>query len=189
MIDHLEARALTANYGVAHIYFDYMEQDEQKAVHVLASLVKQLASQMSHLPVELEVLHDNLSPKDKRPIIDELYTVLLATFKSFTRVFFIFDALDECHHQNQRKDLLPLFHRIATNQVNLFVTSRPHPEDIHESFQGNKVTKIKLLAKEEDITIYIQGKIDESPRAKRLVRQGKSQEKIISELIGCAKGM
>lgn len=119
--------------------------------------------------------------------MEELYTALVVTSKSFSRVLFVFDALDECEQKIQRKELLPLFHRMGKDGISLFLTSRQHPEDIQESFSG--ITKIELTAKEKDIQSYIQTRIEENPRTKRLVRQGGCEERIISELIDCAKGM
>lgn len=164
-----------------------MGQDQQKPILILASLVKQLASQLLDLPVELEALHRVLEPREKRPTIEELYMVLLGITSKFSRVYFILDALDECDQDKQRKGLLPLFHRMGKDGIKVFVTSRPHPEDIQESFKD--IAKIKLLAKAEDIESYIRQKIDENPKAKRLVREGKCEDRIISELIDCAKGM
>lgn len=127
--------------------------------------------------------------KGKRPDFKELYAALLTTFKSFIngQVFLIFDALDECGQDSQRKDLLPLFHRLGDSDAKVFVTSRHYPEDIQESFC--EVSKVELEAQAEDIGIYIRQKISENPRASRLVRQAKCQDKIISELTECAQGM
>lgn len=187
VIDHFEAQAPTKNFGVAHIYFNYNEQYQQTPVRTIASLVKQLAYRLQYLPAEIEALYNRLVSGAKKPTLEELYGVLLAVSKSFTQVFLIIDALDECDPDDQRKDLLPLFHRIGKSGVNLFLTSRQHPEDVQESFQN--IAKIELSAKEEDIRIYVQQKIDGSSRARRLVRQGKIEDKIISELVNCANGM
>lgn len=188
VIDHLEERAPTENYGVAHVYFDYMDQDRQKPIVILANLVKKLAYKKPSLPAELERLYDTLQPQNKRPGFAELYTALLKTSKAFNRVFLVFDALDECNQDNQRRELLPLFHQLATHGtgINVFVTSRPHPEDIQTSLHG--AAKIELSAKAEDISIYIQERIEENPRSKRLVGQA-CKGRIISELVDCAKGM
>lgn len=187
VIDYLQDRQSRENYGVAYIYFDYKEQEDQRPIHILASLVKQLASQLPHLPKEVEDLHDKLRYQGKRPGLEELYATLLVTFQSFGRVFFVFDALDECDPQSQRKKLLPLFHRMAGDGASIFLTSRQYPEDIRQSFGDAK--KINLAAKEEDIRTYIQEKIGENSRAERLIGQGDCKERIISELIKCAKGM
>lgn len=169
------------NYGLAYVYFDYMEQAQQTPSLVLASLVKQLNCQLSYLPMEIELLRKIITPSD-----EDLYSAFLATLKVFSRAFLVFDALDECS-LDQRKALLPLFHRLEKVGISVFVTSRPHPEDIQSSFQD--VAKVKLSAKQEDIEIYIEQKIDEDPRAKRIVGQGKCKDMIISALQDCAKGM
>lgn len=191
VIDHLQVQSPTASNGVAYIYFDYMNQDRQKPTYILATLIKQLASQVSHsescLAPEIEKLYNTLQPKEKKPTWEELYTTLLAISKKFNRVFLVFDALDECGQDDQRKHLLPLLHLLAGHGISLFVTSRPHPEDIQYFLL--KAPKIELSAKEEDIRVYIQQRIHENPRAKRLVGEGKCKDKLISELANCAKGM
>lgn len=60
VIDHLLDQGPKANHGVAYIYFDCMERDQQRPIRVLASLVKQLAGQTKPLPVEIEALYDKL---------------------------------------------------------------------------------------------------------------------------------
>lgn len=123
----------------------------------------------------------------RKPKLEELYVALVATFRSFDQVFLVFDVLDECGEGTQRKDLLPLFHRIGENGANVFVTSRQYPEDIQESFRDS--VKIEFLAKAEDIEVYIKEKINENPRARRLVKQGKCQDRRVSELSECTRGM
>lgn len=189
MIDHLQEQALAANYGVAHFYFDYKERDRQRPIDVLASLVKQLARRIPYIPTDIEALHDKheLDPEERAPTFEELYASFLTVSKSFTHVFFILDALDECDKNNQRRELLPLFHRMGRDGASLFLTSRQYPEDIQESFRG--ISRMELSAKQEDIRIYIQGKINENSRAKRLVQQAKCEDRIISELVDCSQGM
>lgn len=171
---------------MAYIYFDFKEQEQQRPIRVLGSLAKQLAYQAKYPHTEIEGMHDRLEHQGKKPSTDELYASLLLASKSFSYVFLVFDALDECDPIH-RKELLLLFHRMGSNGVNLFVTSRQYPEDIRVSF--NSAPTVELLTSEEDIRAFIQERIDEDPRARRLVLQGSSKDRIISELIDCAKGM
>lgn len=189
VIDHLETLAKSNNYGMAYVYFDYKEQDQQRPLRVLASLVKQLACRVPapHLPTEIEALYDNLSKEKKNPTLEQLYTTLIATSRSFERVFFVFDALDECDEENQRMELLPLLHRMGNDNINVFLTSRKYPEDIQDSLGDGP--RIELAAHEQDIRKYVEERINQYPRAKRLFRQGKCKETIISGLVDCAKGM
>lgn len=187
MIDYIQKEKSAAGFGVAYIYFNYKEQDQQLPTYVLASLVKQLASQLPRLPKEVEDLYDQLKPKFQRPTFEALRNAFLATSKLFIRTFVVCDALDECHPENQRRQLLPLFHQMGKDGVNLFLTSRQHPEDIQVSFRYS--AKIELCARGEDIEKYIKQQINDHPRAKRLVLQAKCEHRIISDIISCSKGM
>lgn len=186
-INHFDEEATAKNYGVAYTYFEYKERGRQTPVNILASLVTQLASQIPELPAEIEKLHSKLESRGKKPMFDELYNALVATFKSFDQIFLIFDALDECDPKSQRRELLPLFHRMRKSGARLFVTSRQYPEDIQESFHDS--AKIELIPKKEDIRIHIQQRIDGDGRARRLIQQAKCQDRIISELVDSSQGM
>lgn len=187
VINHLKDRAQTKNYGVAYIYFEYHERSQQKPVDVLGSLIKQLANQITHLPKDIEELHNRLGVTKEKPTLQHLQTILLATVKSFSQTFLVFDALDECDQKTQRTDILSLIHHLKGNGINIFVAGRQYPEDIQLSFHGS--TRIELSAKKEDIEIYIHQKIDENPRASRLVGQGEFRGRIISDLTDSANGM
>ncbi|KAF8246653.1 hypothetical protein K440DRAFT_683829 [Wilcoxina mikolae CBS 423.85] len=190
VIDYLRNRALAAQYGVAYIYFNYKEQDQQKPVDILASLVKQLAHQSLRLPAHLEELHDKFTQGEyegKRPTYKELYTALIETSKSFAQTFIICDALDECDRQEQREILLPLFHRMGERGIRLFMTSRRYPDDIEDSYRH--VPEIEIFAHEDDIRRYISQRIDANPRARRMIRGSEREESIMSELVNAASGM
>lgn len=187
VIDHLLDEAPTSHYGVAYVYFDYKERDQQQPVKVLASLVKQLVLQIDEIPAEIEALYDKLERQQKRPKLTDIYAMLLVVIKSFSQTFIICDALDECDQDDQRRELLPLFHRMGNDGINLFLTSRRHPEDIQDSLQGS--AQVELSAQAEDITSYVEQKINDNPRARRLFGQGNLKDRLISELTGHTKGM
>lgn len=180
VINHFRARAQA---GVAHIYFNYKEQDSQKPIQVLASLLRQLANRVPDLPIVVGKLYE----KSERPTMDELYVALLEVSKSFTQVFFVFDALDECDLEGQRREFLLLFQRMGEDGICVFLTSRPHPEDLQASLCD--ASKIELSAQGEDIVAYIKGKIKGNSRARVLVQSAECQDMIISGLVESAKGM
>jgi hypothetical protein len=97
-----------------------------------------------------------------------------------------FDALNECNQHKQRTALLPLFHQLGQSGVNLFITSRPYPEDIQESYHD--ITTVELSADESDIRSYIRETIDQNQRAKRLVKSAGCEENHLPAR-NCAKGM
>lgn len=126
-------------------------------------------------------------PERKKPTIDELYVALLEVSELFARVFFVFDALDECDPDGQRRELLPLFQRMGKDGFCVFLTSRPHPEDIRAALCD--AAKIELAAQGQDIVAYIKGKIEGNSRARVLVQSAECQDMIISGLVESAQGM
>jgi hypothetical protein len=183
--------AETVNYGLAYIYFDYREQNRQEPEHIIASLTKQLGSQTLGLPIEIQELHDRLTPTRERPTYEELFTALLSTFESFDRVYFVMDGLDEIKDLGKRKKFLDLCHRISKYGVRFWFASRKdeHSADIEASMDEAGAARIELRVDQGDIKKYISERIDDTPRAKRLVQQGKSKDKIIDALAMCAGDM
>lgn len=98
MIDSLRVEAKINGYSVAHIYFNYKEQEQQTPTKALASLVKQLAYQARYVP---DALEKHCDERQKEQLaIQKLYISLLDISERFTKTFFIFDALDECDQVN-----------------------------------------------------------------------------------------
>lgn len=147
--------------------------------------MKQLASQIHSLPVEIEHLYNTLEPTGRTPSFDDFYRILLVAKNAFSRVYLIFDAIDECAEENQRKEILQLCHKMAQDGMKLFVTSRPHASNIQESFKY--VAKIKLKAEKEDIESYVKQKINENLRSRLFVSRVKN--KVISDLVECSQRM
>lgn len=167
-------------YGVAYVYFDYKDQDQQNLTSVLASLGKQLAHQTHQsLPKELEYLYDELSYQQQRPSLEQLYKILLKLTSFFDKTFIICDSLDE--YQGRRKELLLLFHRMEGNGIRLFLTSRENCNDVKESFQNS--AKIKLCASDKDLASYIELKV------RGLDVPAEYKPGVVSELTTCANGM
>lgn len=137
----------------------------------------------------IEELHRELENEGRRPNLDQLYESIrqLACSKEFNRVFLIIDALDECDQDSQRDDLLPLFIRMGADGINILLTSRPSPHDVQTRLRD--AVKIELSAHEEDIRMYIEGKIERDLMTKELVEQAKCKEEIIKQLVDSSKGM
>lgn len=188
VIDRLKSiTASSANCGLAYIYFDYIEKNRQRLVDIMGSLIKQLSTQALSFPDEIRELYSNSQRERRRPNLEELYRVFLTICATFSRVFLVFDALDEWDQDDGRVYLLTLFQRLlGGHQIRIFLTSRPYSEDIQRYF--NHAPKVEISAHQEDIGIYISKKVGENARAGRLIRQGKCENKIFFKLAECAKG-
>lgn len=175
------------DYAVAYVFFDYMERDQQQPKNVLYCLITQLACQTRSFSNLSRKLWSRLKDRQREPTLEKLSANIIEISKSFDRVFLVLDGLDECDQTKQRNDLLPIFHALAKGNISVFLTSQIQPGDIQRSL--HMVPKIDLSAKDEDIRIYIEQTIDSSPRAKRLLEQGKCRDKFVAELTACAGGM
>lgn len=178
---------------MAYIYFDYQYQEKQNQFNVLSSLIRQLLDRIPHLPTEIEKLYDGSKRNGIQLTLENLFPALLAIIDSFEKVFFVFDALDEIEgdKNESRINFLSLFHRMGDHGINLFLTSRPHPQDIRVSLCT--ASTIKLIPSAGDIELYIQN-IYQHPRAAHFIEEGKSAnmlapDVLTSDILKCSKGM
>ncbi|KAJ6201088.1 LOW QUALITY PROTEIN: hypothetical protein J3E72DRAFT_413051 [Bipolaris maydis] len=155
-----------SNYGIAYIYCNFKRQDEQTLEDLLAS---QLAQARFSLPQTVRSLHDRYESMKARPSIDDIKMAL----HSFSRVFILVDALDECRvNDSCRAKLLSQLSELQTNcGANLFATSR---------FEGD--TWLEIRASEQDIQRYIEAHIDELPHPDL-------QQEISSKIVKAVDGM
>ncbi|KAI5842108.1 hypothetical protein DFP73DRAFT_608354 [Morchella snyderi] len=189
-LNHIASRS-PDHIGIAFVYFNYKERAQQTPGLVLCSLIHQLSSQLPTIPASLESSYHYLVQRNQTLSADAATArkVLIEILNLFKRVFLLFDALDECDEEGQRRLLIPILHELGMSGASVFVTSRSYPLDIVQSFSATSgVVTITLAAQEEDLKIYIERKIDGSPHARRLISPN-VKEDITKRLVECAKGM
>ena len=188
MIDHLIEQPDPGGFGVGHIYFEYQEQKQQTVLSVVASLAKQLLSQIPStvFPKDIETIYQE--KKAHHPSADDLTDILLSMPNRFThRVFIVCDALDETD-QHEREKLLPLFHRLKDSGFALFLTTRPHPVDVQESFQDGSI--IELSPKIHDIRRYVEERLSANPGFQGIQQASSGlNNRTVSKIVDSAAGM
>ena len=105
---------------------------------------------------------------------------------SFSRIFIIIDALDECEECNRcpARFLSAIFTLQAKTAVNLFVTSR-HVPNIEQEFIGS--TSLEIRASSDDIRRYLQEHV---PELQSCVSKNHDLQKIIiDKIIDAVDGM
>lgn len=150
--------------------------------HLLASLVKQLARNRPSLPESLKTFHR----KQIRLSADEILETLRSVTSTYSRVFIVVDALDECQVSDgcRAKLLSELFALQTQYGVNIFATSRFIPE-IAERFKGNLT--LGISAKDEDVQRYLDGHMSQLPAFVR--RSSELQEEIKTGIVEAVSGM
>ncbi len=161
MIDHL----LSTGVGVAYYYLE-RGAENQSAEDIFECLIKQLAQQVSELPLELlDTLEQLLNQRDS---YDRLVEVLALLSHHFRRLFLVFDALDKCKI-TEKKKLLESFQKLTKKGVRIFVVSRSD-YDIDNTFNASNVPVIELLTNPEDVDSYIKAQLENDPIIRNLFR-------------------
>ncbi|KAJ7575157.1 hypothetical protein C8J56DRAFT_802076, partial [Mycena floridula] len=185
IIDYL----LRSGVTVVYIYCDYKKQSEQTSTQMLGSILKQLVENRSTISDDLLSLLQTCSSQRCRPTVPELMTALRTELQSYSRVYLVVDALDEC--SNRAQDLFISTEpqqglRSLPDNVLLLLTSR---DMLSISRQFNDETRLNIQAQKTDLEVYIKGRIIENKRLKGFVETDKFLElEIINEVITKADG-
>ncbi|KAG4293455.1 hypothetical protein FPRO06_00040 [Fusarium proliferatum] len=169
--------------GIAFIYGNYRQRDEQRLDHLLKSLLKQLVQGQSSIPASVKSLYDKHKVGKTRPSSEEISTTLQSVVALSTRVHIIVDALDELNAIDSCRNrfLEEIFKVQAQGSAKFFATSRFIPE-ITEKFGGGKT--IKISAQDEDVRSFLDSKISQSGKLLQTHR-----EMIKSEIAKAVDGM
>ncbi|KAF3074205.1 hypothetical protein CFAM422_003493 [Trichoderma lentiforme] len=159
VVDNLTSRfGPDPSVGIAYIYFNFWQQDEHKVEDLFASLLKQLVRGKSSLPASVKDLCNHHMEKGTRPSLDKISKVLQSVIRvSYSRVFIIIDALDECQaSDNCRTQFIKGLFDFQKCGANIFATSRSIP-DVTDKFDGS--TRLEIRASDDDIRRYVDGQI------------------------------
>uniref|UniRef100_A0A4E9D6D4 Uncharacterized protein n=1 Tax=Gibberella zeae TaxID=5518 RepID=A0A4E9D6D4_GIBZA len=173
--------------GIAYIYCNYRNQDDQKVDKILASLVRQLTERQTTFPKVIQDLYDRHERNKTWPLMEELSKVLQSLVKTHDRFYIIVDALDECQTSGGiRSQLLSQLVDLKENSdTNLFMTSRYMP-DIEETLHG-KIMKLEVRASEEDVGSYLDSRLT---FLSELVKKNNDlRDEIRAKVIKAADGM
>jgi len=175
-----------ATVGIAYVYCNYKQKDDQKADDLIASLLKQLTQSQSSLPKYIKSLYNSHRDRRTRPSFDEILRTLQFVTGMYSRVFIFVDALDECRlpDGSRTKLLSELFALQSNCKANIFATSRFVPE-ITEKFEG--CLSLEIRAREEDVRRYLDSRISDFPAF--VLRNVDLQEEIKTEVAKAVDGM
>jgi hypothetical protein len=181
IVDHLQRFFRNVDVAVACIYCNYKEQIAQTVSNLIASLVRQLVQDRSVISDGIKTLYELHHYRGTHPTLDELTEALESEIRTYSKVFVIVDALDECPEDGTRANLLGELQSL-TGTVNLLVTSRGL-SSIARQFEG--ASRLDIRATDGDVRRYIEGRIASVPR-----RHLKAlREEIVAQVIEKAQGM
>ena len=172
--------------GIAYLYCNFRQQQDQRPVDLLASLLGQLAQGQPYVSNSMESLYECHKAKRTRPSFDEISHALQSITASYSRTFIVIDALDECGISDGgcRKFLSEIFNLQAKTGTSLFATSRFIP-DIAEEFKGS--LSLEIRADDDDVRRYLDGHM--SQLRSFVSRNPKLQEEIKTGIVKAVDGM
>ena len=187
VIDYLkESHSSDRNVAIIYVYCNYRATAEQTSDNLLSSLLKQSLQQKSTIPTSIRDSLRAYKQNGTRPSSVNISQILQNSLAAFTRVFVVFDALDELTDQNDVRDKTNEQLRSLHSSVgcNILVTSR-HTHNLASEFPES--LHIEIRAYSEDVQKYIYGHMSQFPRcAKKSVDL---QERIVKSIVEAVDGM
>ncbi|KAL8754352.1 MAG: hypothetical protein Q9184_005138 [Pyrenodesmia sp. 2 TL-2023] len=141
VVDDLRDMASSGLATVAHVYLDYRDREHQSLEQMVASILHQVASAQPKLPTAVTDLYETFGKRAKTPNLQDLVQALRSATRDQAQVFLVIDALDECDAKLRRQFLNVL--DSLKDSISIFVTSRPHIQEIKEAFGSTPSIEIK----------------------------------------------
>ncbi|CAI7636252.1 unnamed protein product [Penicillium pancosmium] len=185
VIDHLDQEfQADPTIGIAYVYCNFKRQDSQDSKFLLASLLKQLAARCQPLPDSVTELYEYHQARRTRPSTEEISKVLLGVAATFSKIFIIVDALDECQASERGHFISEVFNLQTRQSVNIFATSR-FISNIMDQFQD--ALSLEIRATDEDVGMYLENHMG---NLRPLVRENRQlQEEIRTSILHAVDGM
>ncbi|KAL8906113.1 MAG: hypothetical protein Q9171_006404 [Xanthocarpia ochracea] len=172
--------------GVAAMYCNFKERDQQSAVNLLAGccvqLIQQVRKPLGDVLADVYKKHDS---GETRPVWKDIVRIFEDSTKNFDVVYLVVDALDECSERARR--LLLEYFKVLPARTRLLVTTR-HIDEITCEFRDSP--KVEIHADPSDLEKYITSRIADNRRLGGYVRDDPSlQPYICDKVTTMADGM
>ncbi|KAH9864036.1 hypothetical protein J1614_009969 [Plenodomus biglobosus] len=176
-IDHLLESAQNSSVGVAYVYCNYKAQQEQDASSMLAAIVKQLVQSRPSAEEPVARLHSQHADRGTKPSLEEIFCTLREVVATYTTVYVVIDALDECRDgDGTRSQLLARLRDLQMGQdVRIMATARFMPE-IEAEFQT--AMRLEIQASDEDVRRFVAGQTHRLPKC---IQRDPALQKMVEE--------
>ncbi|EUC26785.1 hypothetical protein COCCADRAFT_61188, partial [Bipolaris zeicola 26-R-13] len=185
-IDHLLHSTQSSSIGVAYVYCNYKDREEQDTSRMLAAIAKQLVQRQPPAAEPVERLHKKHHDLGTKPTIEEIFSALQKVIAKYSTVYLVIDALDECRDiDGTRSQLLTKLRGLQKGQdVRIMATARFIPE-IEAEFQA--AMKLEIRASDDDVRCYVTSQMHRLPSCIR--RKPALQVMVQDELVKAVDGM
>ena len=186
VIDHLEISSAEGSSVTVYIYCDYGKQEEQTAINLIESMMKQLLQHQDAIPEKIQQAYQDHRENGTRPRLEEVLEMTASSMAPLSQIFLIVDALDELGNTGKvRQSFIQHLRQLQDlHHFNLMTTSREIPNLVLD-FQQPRC--IDLRANPGDIRKYVQGHIGNLSSC--VENNANLQETIASTIVDSVDGM
>jgi hypothetical protein len=172
--------------GIACVYFNHKE--DISPVDIIGSVLKQLVQRKQSVSEEIQDLHRKHLNRETRPSLVELSELLQLESRSFSKVFVILDALDECPESNNTRSKILRELQKLQPMMQLMVTGRPVVSNLMSIFTD--LTNLEIRALDSDIAKFVAGQVEIDENLRNYTQRDKDLKAIIVDtIVSNAKGM
>jgi ankyrin repeat protein len=186
VVDHLFSKfRADAGVGIAFIYCNFRQQQQQRPEDLLLSVLKQWLQKRPSVPEHVRTLYESHRRQRTRPSLTEILETLICVAALYSQTIVIVDALDECDDSdsNRQNFLSAILNTQEKTKTNLLVTSRIN-DTIAKFFETALCLEIR--ANEDDIKSYIDGQMSRLPSD---ILDEKLRDRIRREVVESIDGM
>ena len=188
-INHVTESTGRRKSAITYIYCDYANTMALSVENLLGSVLGQLVVQISDADAgTIAELQTFLKSSAKnRKLTEQDSSSWIETFsRNFDVVYMFVDALDECP-ENDRDRLMRRLQRYGLRNMRVFLTSR---SNVNVTLQIPQATRATMMAADDDISTYVESKIQECSRLDRFTtRDPEMKQHIVQTICSQAKGM
>ena len=187
VVQHLIQESLKAGDLVAHFFFSHSNKTRLEATHLFQSYVKQILGYlyMTRNPCPSRIVSYvkqfygyKRYPPSFNEVIDEIFLPLSALLPSTT---YVVDGLDECEPE-QVREILKTFQKMGPRcGPRIFISGR-EALDVASSIPDSNMIRISEEHHKEDIRKFINWKIEEKMRERKLTEDKRVLRDIKSKL-------
>jgi Cdc6-like AAA superfamily ATPase len=185
-VEYLYRTASNDDVGIACLFCSYKAQIDQSAPNLFAAVLKQLVRFRPDIAAPVSRMHEELSKRGNKPSLDDLTQALYSVCSSYSTVYIVIDALDECSNVNGvRRQLIDKMRDIqGSGNVRLLFTSR-HIPDVTQDFKANPWLEVR--ASEKDVRSFIAGQVSHLPNC---IRRDEALQKVVqTKIVEAVDGM
>ncbi|KAI1120343.1 hypothetical protein F5Y10DRAFT_128012 [Nemania abortiva] len=187
MIEHLRSKFRSNDSICLFMYFDFKDQKQYLLRDLYLSLLTQLLQRRRSFTEQAKNAFKTWETPTY-PTTDEYLEILIAEIRTYSSVYIVIDALDECPNDVQnstRSRLVKSFCSFPPN-THIVFTTRPD-SSIEKEVQGHYC--IDVFAKDQDLEDYLRKRVADLSDLQPTFSKERFHESIFSHIVERSKGM